>query len=104
MLLFSGLLIALLLRYGPNRQDAHWPSIARGSVIGAILWLAISVLFAWYVRNIASFDEIYGPLGSVAVFMTWLWLSALAMLIGAEFDAEAVERANSDLPESHGRR
>lgn len=98
MLLFSGLLIALLLRYGPNRQDAHWPSIVRGSITGAILWLAISVLFAWYVRNVARFDAIYGSLGSVAVFMTWLWLSALAMLVGAEFDAEAVERSKSDVP------
>ena len=107
MLVFGGLVIALLLRYGPNRPDAHWPSIFFGSFVGAGLWLVISILFAWYVRNFARFDEIYGSLGSVAVFMTWLWMSALAMLVGAEFDAEAFARSQSDhagAAHSHTRR
>lgn len=87
MLLLAGLAIALLLRIGPSRRDAYWPSILAGSAVGALLWLGVSIVFGWYARNIASFSALYGSLGSVAAFMTWLWLSALTVLIGAEFDA-----------------
>ncbi len=87
MLLLAGLATALLLRIGPSRRDAYWPSILVGSAVGALLWIGVSIIFSWYVRNFASFSALYGSLGAVAAFMTWLWLSALAVLIGAEFDA-----------------
>ncbi len=87
MLLLTALAIMILLRFGPSRKETHWPSILRGSLIGATLWILVSVGFSWYAQNVASFSALYGSLGSVIVFMTWLWLSALAVLVGAEFDA-----------------
>jgi membrane protein len=85
---------ALLLRFGPSRRDTYWPAILLGSIVGAILWLALSFLFSWYAQNVANFSALYGSLGSVVAFMTWLWLSALTVLIGAELDA-SVTAANS---------
>ncbi len=87
MLLLTALAIMILLRFGPSCKETHWPSILRGSLIGATLWILVSVGFSWYAQNVASFSALYGSLGSVIVFMTWLWLSALAVLVGAEFDA-----------------
>jgi len=57
----------------------------------------MSILFSWYAQNIANFSALYGSLGSVVAFMTWLWLSALTVLIGAELDA-SVTAANSKRP------
>ncbi|ACF02332.1 ribonuclease BN [Rhodopseudomonas palustris TIE-1] len=87
MLVLTTLAIMILLRCGPSRKESHWPSILRGSLIGAALWIVVSLGFAWYAQNIANFSALYGSLGSVIAFMTWLWLSALAVLVGAEFDA-----------------
>jgi membrane protein len=88
---------ALLLRFGPSRRDTYWPAIFLGSIVSAILWLAMSFLFSWYAQNVANFSALYGSLGSVVAFMTWLWLSALTVLIGAELDA-SVTAANSKRP------
>jgi membrane protein len=87
MLLLTALAIMILLRFGPSRKETYWPSILRGSLLGATLWILLSLGFSWYAQNIASFSALYGSLGSVIVFMTWLWLSALAVLVGAELDA-----------------
>lgn len=57
-----------------------------GAAIGVAGWIACSLLFALYVRNFGSYDQTYGALGAVIVFMTWLWLSNLALLAGAEID------------------
>lgn len=97
-LLLTTLAIMILLRFGPSRKDTHWPSILRGSLIGATLWIVVSLGFAWYAQNIASISALYGSLGSIVVFMTWLWLSALAVLVGAEFDAaENLDRSEHHL-------
>ena len=87
LLLLTALAITILLRVAPSREEVHWPSILRGSLIGATLWILVSLGFAWHAQNVASFSALYGSLGSVIVFMVWLWLSAVAVLIGAEFDA-----------------
>jgi membrane protein len=87
LLLFAIGATALLLRFGPCRKDSNWKYILAASIVSAVLWLAMSILFSWYAQNFAKFSVLYGSLGSVVAFMTWLWLSTLAVLLGAELDA-----------------
>jgi membrane protein len=87
--LFIALTISLsiIYRYGPSRRSARWRWISWGSVIAAVLWLAASALFSWYAANFGTYNQTYGSLGAVIGFMTWLWISAIAILVGAEVDA-----------------
>jgi membrane protein len=57
-------------------------------VLAVVVWLIASGLFAVYVANFASYNKTYGWLAGVIVFLVWLWISNLAILFGAEFDAE----------------
>jgi membrane protein len=80
--------LAVIYRYGPSRETARWRWVTWGSAIAALLWLAVSGLFSWYAANFGNFNETYGSLGAVIGFMTWLWISAIVILVGAEIDAE----------------
>jgi len=90
MLLIGFVLLALavLYRFGPNRPAARWHWVTPGSLLATLLWLVASVLFSYYVANLASYDATYGPLGAVAGVMMWFWVSAYVVLAGAELDAE----------------
>ncbi len=92
--LFLALTIALAIiyRYGPSREAPRWRWISAGSVIAALLWLGVSALFSWYAASFGRFNETYGSLGAVIGFMTWLWISAIVVLLGAEIDAELEHR------------
>jgi membrane protein len=59
-----------------------------GSVVATLLWLVASALFSFYAANFGTFNETYGSLGAAIGFMTWLWISAIAILLGAELNAE----------------
>lgn len=87
LLLLMATASAMLLRFGPSRAESDWRSILIGSLVSAIVWIGASILFFWYARNLANFSAIYGSLGTIIAIMTWLWLSALAVLLGAEVDA-----------------
>lgn len=80
--------LAIVYRFGPNRESAKWRWITWGSATAALLWLGASALFSWYAGNFSNFNETYGTLGAVIGFMMWLWISAIVVLIGAELDAE----------------
>jgi membrane protein len=80
--------IAVLYRYGPSRNPAKWRWITWGSALAALVWIAVSLLFSWYAANFASYDKTYGSLGAVIGFMTWMWISTIVILLGAELDAE----------------
>jgi membrane protein len=88
LLVTVGLAIALIYRFGPSREKVRWRWISWGSAIASICWLIGSLLFSWYTANFGKFNETYGSLGAVVGFMTWIWLSAIVILIGAEIDAE----------------
>ncbi|MFI9387474.1 YihY/virulence factor BrkB family protein [Kutzneria sp. NPDC052558] len=73
--------------------DVHQPKprflwVTAGSVLAVALWLVASVGFGIYVANFASYNKTYGSLAGVVVFLVWLWISNLAVLLGAAFDAE----------------
>jgi membrane protein len=80
--------ITLLYRYGPSRRREHWRWVSWGSVFAAVLWLAVSLLFSVYVAHFGSYDRTYGSLGAAVGFMSWLWISSIAILFGAELNSE----------------
>lgn len=87
--------LAVLYRWAPCRVEGATRWFSPGVVIAALLLLACSSGFGWYVRSFGSYDETYGSLSAVAVTMMWLWLSTLAVLIGAEIDAILERRSQS---------
>src|ERR1700757_4472643 len=80
--------LAVLYRYGPSRTEPRWRWITWGSVSAAIVWLAASALFSWYVASFGSYNKTYGSLGAVVGFMTWIWISMIVVLLGAKLNAE----------------
>ncbi|MGJ5152621.1 MULTISPECIES: YihY/virulence factor BrkB family protein [unclassified Bradyrhizobium] len=88
--------LALIYRYGPDREEPRWRWISWGSALAAALWLAGSALFSWYAANFGSFNATYGSLGAAIGFMTWIWISAIVILIGAELDAELEHQTRRD--------
>jgi membrane protein len=75
-------------RYGPSRTLAHWRWLIPGGVLAALLWMAGSAGFSWYLNNVAKLNATYGSLGAVIGFMLWVWFSVMVVLLGAEFNAE----------------
>ena len=91
------LAIALLYWAAPNVRQPGFRWLTPGSILAVVVWVAVSAGFAVYVANFASYNKVYGSLAGVVVFLIWLWLSNLAVLFGAEFDAElAREREIGD--------
>jgi membrane protein len=87
--------LAVLYRWAPERPAPKFKFLTPGAVIATIIWIAASVGFSIYVDNFGSYAETYGSLAGVVVLMLWLWLSALATLLGAEINAE-VEKTTPD--------
>lgn len=83
--------IAIIYRYAPNRPEPEWRWLSPGSIIATIVWLIATAAFGFYVSNFGSYNATYGSLGAVVVFLTWLYLTAYILLMGAELNAE-VER------------
>ena len=96
MFLVVALALAGIYRFGPSREAPRWRWITWGSVAATILWLGASALFSWYAANFGKFNETYGSLGGAIGFMTWLWISAIAILLGAELDAEMEHQTARD--------
>jgi membrane protein len=88
--------LALLYRYGPSRDKARWRWVTWGSALVGVLWLGASALFSWYAANFGSYNETYGSLGAVIGFMTWLWISAIIILLGGEINAEIEHQTARD--------
>lgn len=88
--------LAVLYRYGPSRRPAKWRWVTAGSVIAAMLWIALSVGFSWYVEHFGSYNKTYGSLGAIIGFMTWIWLSSTVLLLGAQINAEMETQTGRD--------
>ncbi|WP_117211216.1 YihY/virulence factor BrkB family protein [Allorhizocola rhizosphaerae] len=82
------LLLAVLYWAAPNARHGGFRWITPGSLLATLVWLLVSGGFAFYVSRFDSFDRNYGTLGGVIVFLVWIWLTNVAVLLGAEFDAE----------------
>jgi membrane protein len=88
--------IAVLYRHGPSRVEAKWRWISWGSIFAAVLWIGVSLLFSWYTTNFGSYNKTYGSLGAVIGFMTWIWISTIVVVLGAELDAETEHQTCRD--------
>lgn len=87
---------SLLFRYCASRRPPRWKWVVPGSVVAAVLWVAASALFSFYLSNFARFDATYGSLGAIIGFMMWLYLSLLILLLGAELNAEIEHQLLTD--------
>jgi membrane protein len=88
ILLLVSLAFAVLYWAAPNVRQPGFRWVTPGSLLAIALWALATVGFAIYVANFASYNKTYGSLGGVIVFLVWLWISNIAVLLGAEFDAE----------------
>ena len=82
------LLIAVLYHATPNVQQPKMRWISPGGIVGLVVLALASLAFFFYVSNFGSYDRTYGSIGGVIVLLLWLWIVNLALLLGAEFDAE----------------
>ena len=98
LIVVSAAAISVLYRYGPSRERAKWRWVTWGSAFASVAWLIASILFSWYLANFADYNATYGSLGAVIAFMTWLWLSTVIVLVGAELNAE-LERRDGKRPD-----
>jgi len=82
------LLVAVLYYATPNVKQPKFRWMSFGALFALIVWVVASAGFAFYVSNFSSYNETYGSIGGVIVFLLWVWISNLALLFGAELDAE----------------
>jgi membrane protein len=82
------MIVALLYYATPNVKQPKFRWVSVGAVLAIVTWIVASAAFGFYVANLSSYDKTYGTLGGVIAFLLWLWLTNLALLFGAELDAE----------------
>jgi membrane protein len=82
------LALAVLYRFGPDLDHPRWHWISPGAAFAAVAWLAGSSLLSWYLSHLADYNATYGSLGAGIGLMMWLWLTAIVVLVGAEFNSE----------------
>jgi membrane protein len=81
-------MFAFVLYLGPNVVPRRWQLVTPGALFAVVVWLAASGLFSVYTSNFASYNKAWGSLAAVIIMLTWLWISALALLVGGEINAE----------------
>ena len=92
MLILVVIIFGVLYYTAPNARVSGVRWVSCGAIVALVAWIVASLAFALYVSNFGSYNKTYGALGGVVVFLLWLWLTNLAILLGAEFNAET-ERA-----------
>lgn len=88
ILVFMIAAVAVLYYATPNVKQPNFRWVSVGSGLAIVVWIAASLLFGLYVGNFSSYNKTYGTLAGVIVFLLWLWITNLALLFGAELDAE----------------
>jgi membrane protein len=88
--------LAVVYRLAPDRANPRWRWVSWGAVVALVVWLLGSVGFSWYVDNFGKYNQTYGALAAVIVLLLWLFLSAFAVLLGAELDAETERQTARD--------
>jgi membrane protein len=81
------LITSALYYFGPNREQ-RWSLVWPGAVVATVFWLLTTSGFAWYVRNIAHYNVMYGSIGAAIALLVWMYLMAFIALIGCEFNAQ----------------
>ncbi len=104
LLFVVSLMFAILYWAAPNVKHPGFRWVSPGGLFAVVVWIAASALFALYVANFSSYNKTYGTLAGVIIFLVWLWVSNIAVLLGAELNAElerakVIEAGGSDVEE-----
>ncbi|WDZ81859.1 YihY/virulence factor BrkB family protein (plasmid) [Ensifer adhaerens] len=86
----------VVYRVGPSRQPAKLRWLTWGSIFATSAWIVMSLIYAWYLNNLADYAASYGALGGLVGFLIWLWLSVTLLLVGAELNAELEHQTAKD--------
>jgi len=91
-------MLALSLSYkiAPSRDNPQFKWVSVGAIVATVFWLVLSAGFAYYSANFGSYDEVYGSLAAVVITLLWLFLTVVAILLGAEINAEMEHQTNRD--------
>jgi membrane protein len=95
--------LTLLYRWAPDRRSGRWRWTLPGAVLAAVVWLAASIGFSFYTSNFGTYNETYGALGAIVVVMLWLFISAFAVILGAELNCELERQTAVDSTVGHER-
>lgn len=90
------LALAVLYRFGPDRDQPRWRWVSWGAVLATALWLVVSALFSWYVSNFGNYQETYGAMGAIIILLMWFYITAFVVLLGAEINAEMEHQTERD--------
>jgi membrane protein len=90
--------VSLIYRYGPNRIRTPWKWITWGSGFASAFWILGTLAFTWYVQNYGSYNRTYGDLGAAVGFLTWIWISIVILLTGAEINCEVEKTGKRTRP------
>jgi membrane protein len=96
LLVVASLMIAVIYRFGPSRDQPQWRWISPGSIFAAVTWIVALLLFSWYAAHFGSYNKTYGSLGAAIGFMTWIWISTMVILVGAKINAELEHQTEAD--------
>jgi membrane protein len=88
LILVVSFMFSILYYASPNVRHPGFRWLAPGGILAVAVWMAVSAAFGVYVANFSSYNKTYGSLGAIIVFLVWLWLSNVAILLGAELNAE----------------
>lgn len=88
--------LAILYRYAPNRTPAQWKWVMPGAMLATLIWVLGSLAFSAYAENFGRFNRTYGTIGGAVVLSLWMYVSALAILLGAELNAELEHQTSVD--------
>jgi membrane protein len=92
--------LAILYRFAPSREAPRWQWLSVGAVTAALLWIAGSALLSWYLSAFANYSATYGSLGAAIGLMMWMWMSAIAVMFGAELNSEIERQSLRDPSEA----
>lgn len=88
LILIVGLMFSILYYAAPNVRQLGFRWVTPGGILAVVVWIVVSALFGLYVGNFGAYNKTYGSLGAVIIFLVWLWLTNIAILLGAELNAE----------------
>lgn len=88
--------LSITYRYAPYRDEPEWRWVSWGSIVAVVLWVFATLGFQLYVSNFGSYDQIYGSLGAVIIFMLWLLITTVIIILGAEINSELEHQTGED--------